>query len=724
MRFPNVAACALTAVSVLDLTHATAQAAQLPPATPSPKPTDVVVPTDAVKTSTPQAPIAAIAQPETLASPMMSSPASAPTAGTTTIAAVPTAAPQATTAQVIIAQSTQSTSTSTTAKPTAQSTTKPTSAPRPSTTSSTLSPDLAVMATNVTFEGVDPEIQDILRRTIATKAGGQTSLNQLQKDVQTILDTGLCRQATVKPIINRDGIDVTFTLQPTILQSLQLTNAKALTPAIANQIFQAQLGKPIQPSALNQGIRDINQWYADHGYNLARVIGLQPNNDGVMQIAVTEGNISDIKIRFIDDMGRSVDDKGKPIQGRTKESFIRKEIKLAPGQPFQESIAKADLDRLVKTGLFLGGRVSLEGDSNNTIVVYNLAERQLRNANFGGGYSSDSGVYGTVSYKDYNFNGVGKQIGANLLVGTRDIQFDGRYSSPYRDTNPNAWGYSINGFRARGLSQVFDDKIKLANGDRIREGHFGGGVTFTHPLDANQEWNGAIGLNYSRTSLRDNSGNLVKQDRQGNPLSWSGTGLDDLYTVSFTATRDQRNSISNPTQGSLLQISTAQSLPIGVGHILSNRLQANYSQYIPINLFGSNPKDPNSQQVLAFNVQGGTTIGDLAPYAAFTMGGVNSVRGYGQGDVGIGRTYLQASAEYRFPIYKIIGGTVFADYGTTLGSQSAVLGNPGIARGLPGSGFGIGAGLRVNSPIGIVRLDWGFNDQGGNQVQFALGQKF
>ncbi|MBD2329850.1 BamA/TamA family outer membrane protein [Alkalinema sp. FACHB-956] len=756
MRFSTVAVCALTALSALDITQQPAQAATPTSASQS-QANDVVVNTEEVPVALPAT--RAIAQPEKLSMPERATlgQINAVAGSTNPRSASPRSAivqsaensdPQ------IVAAKTQSTKTqSTKTQPVAAlpssiapSKTQPTrkttaqnpkpSQPKPSqpnpssasktpspATKPTLAPDLAVMVTEVTISGVDEELQRIARQAISTQPGGQTSGNQLQADIATLLETGLFANAKVNSQVNNNGVAVNFVVEPTIVRSLQLINTKVLPPEIANRIFQDQFGKPVQPAKLNQGVRDLNQWYRQNGYGVATILGLESTREGVLRITAAEGQISDIRIRFVDEFGRTVDDQGKTIQGRTQESFIRREIKLAKGMPFQESAAKADLDRLVKTGLFLGGRVTLEGDPQNTIVVYNLAEQQARRANLGGGYSSDAGLYGSVSYSDFNFNGVGQQIGGSVLVGSKDVQFNGRFSNPYRDSNPNAWGYSINGFRERGLSRVFDDDIKLANGDRVREGRFGGGVAFNRPLDKNQDWQGSIGLNYTRVSLRDQNGNLVKQDSQGNPLSWSGTGLDDLYTVGFTASRDKRNNPTNPTQGSVLSLSTEQSIPIGVGNVLSNRLTANYSQYIPIGIFNRS-QDPTKQEVLAFNVQAGTTIGDLPPYNAFTLGGVNSVRGYGQGEVGTGRSYVQASAEYRFPIYKIVGGTLFADYASDLGSSNAVIGEPGVQRGRPGNGFGVGAGLRVNSPLGILRADWAFTDRGDNRIQFGLGQKF
>ncbi|MEH1937920.1 MAG: hypothetical protein V7L14_30275 [Nostoc sp.] len=41
----------------------------------------------------------------------------------------------------------------------------------------------------------------------------------------------------------------------------------------------------------------------------------------------------------------------------------------------------------------------------------------------------------------------------------------------------------MNGFRRRELSETFDDTIKLANGDKVREGKIGGGISFQRPID-------------------------------------------------------------------------------------------------------------------------------------------------------------------------------------------------------------------------------------------------
>lgn len=579
---------------------------------------------------------------------------------------------------------------------------------------SAASTDLAVTATDVRVTGVSEELQQLVLNSIRTRPGGSTNQSQLDSDVATILNTGYFTDARVTKSVNRDGWNVTFQVQPVVVRSVQVSGNRVLTQDVANTIFQSQLGQPISPTSLRQGFQQVSQWYKDNGYALAQVVEVQPNRNGVVTVNVAEGIIGDINFRFLDK-------EGKPTQGRTKEDFLKRELKLKSGDVFRVDVARQDLQNLYRLGLFDNANVSLNGDARQVDVTYDLLERPVRGVNAGGGYSATSGVFGTISYRDQNFGGVNKQVGLNVQVGSRDLQFDGNFSSPYRESNPDMPGYSVNAFRRGAISSTFDDDFQnnpteAGNYEQPRERQFGGGVSLNKPVG---EWDASLGLNYTRTSIRDRDGNIIATDSLGNPVSFSGTGVDDL--VSFTAgvTKDQRNNPYNPTSGSLLSLSSQQSIPVGNGNILMNRLQANYSQYMPVNLFGT--KD---NQVLAFNVQGGTTIGDLPPYMAYNLGGVNSVRGYGTGDLASGRSYVLASAEYRIPVFNPVGAVLFADFGSDLGSGSTVPGEPGVVRGKSGTGFGYGAGLRVNSPLGIIRADYAFTDKGDNRLQFGIGQRF
>ena len=50
------------------------------------------------------------------------------------------------------------------------------------------------------------------------------------------------------------------------------------------------------------------------------------------------------------------------------------------------------------------------------------------------------------------------------------------------------------------------------------------------------------------------------------------------------------------------------------------------------------------------SLTGGSIVGDIAPYQAFSIGGQGSVRGYGEDAVGSGRSCLVANSELTLPL--------------------------------------------------------------------------
>lgn len=124
---------------------------------------------------------------------------------------------------------------------------------------------------------------------------------------------------------------------------------------------------------------------------------------------------------------------------------------------------------------------------------------------------------------------------------------------------------------------------------------------------------------------------------------------------------------------------------------------------------------------LVVTTKGGMIVGDLPPYEAFSIGGTNSVRGYGEGSVGTGRYYVVGSTELHFPLFSPLEGALFADYGSDIDSGPTVMGDPAGCRGKPGSGYGYGVGVRVDSPVGPLRLEYAWNDKRVGRFHFGIG---
>ncbi|NJM20383.1 MAG: BamA/TamA family outer membrane protein [Richelia sp. SL_2_1] len=614
-------------------------------------------------------------------------------------------------------------------------------------------------------------LQDQVYRVIRTQPGRTTTRSQLQQDINAIFGTGFFSNVQVAPEDTPLGVRVSFVVQPNpVLQRVQIdANPGAKVPSVlpektVNEIFSKQYGQILNLRELQEGIKLLVKQYQDQGYVLANVIGApQVSPEGVVTLQVAEGLVEDIRVQFRNKDGEVTNEDGKPVKGRTQPYIVQRELQLKPGNVFNRNIVQRDLQRVFGLGLFEDVNVSLDPgeDPSKVNVIVNVVERNSGSIAAGAGVSSASGLFGTISYQEQNLNGRNQKLGAELQAGVREFLFDFRYTDPWIAGDPYRTSYTINAFRRRSISLIFDNGERenvaadgtnetidteietlgspradgtFDEGDRPRVVRTGGGVNFTRPLNKNpyekSEWIASAGLQYQRVNITDSDGERrseggIRQDdgtlvtNEGISrvqLSESGTGRDDLLLVKLGASRDKRNNPLQPTQGSFLRLGLDQSVPIGQGNIFLTRLQGNYSYYIPVK-FTNFSKGP---QTLAFNFQAGTILGDLPPYEAFSLGGSNSVRGYDEGGLSSGRSYVEASAEYRFPLFSVLSGALFVDIGSDLGTTT----EPAELLNKNGTGIGYGLGLRVQSPLGPIRIDYGLNDDGDSRINFGIGERF
>ncbi|NJM75627.1 MAG: BamA/TamA family outer membrane protein [Acaryochloridaceae cyanobacterium RU_4_10] len=608
-------------------------------------------------------------------------------------------------------------------------------------------PERQVLVSEVLVQGAEGELADKVYEAISTRPGQSTTRSQLQVDINAIFATGYFSAVRAEPSDTPLGVRVTFVVQANpIFKSVQAAGNQILTQEKLTEIFQPQFGKTLNLRDLQSGIKEVNKYYQDKGYVLGQVVGSpQVDPDGTVTLQVAEGVIENIDVRY-----KSKD--GEPAKGRTRKFIVLREMRTKLGVALNKDKLQQDLRRIFDLGLFEDVQVALEPGEDPRKVVVNLDVQERKTGNFsaGAGFSSSSGLFGTASYTQNNLGGNNQKLNTQIQIGTREYLFDASFTDPWIATDPYRTSYTVNIFNRLTRPLVFDGGSTDINLGRVgtppaagstipgqiyedtgitpRVNRLGGGVTFSRPLSKDPDkipraWTASAGVQYQRISIRDEDFNRSNFDVLGNSLSFSGKGTDDLLTVQLGLSRDLRNDPSNPTKGSVVRFGVDQSIPVGQGSIMMTRLRASYSHFFPVKLL-SFSKGP---QALALNVQGGTVFGDLPPYEAFTLGGGSSVRGYEEGSIGSGRSFLQATAEYRFPLLKFlggIGGVLFVDYGTTLGTQDNVPGAPGLVRGKPGDGLGYGVGVRIKTPIGPVRLDYGWNIDGGSRFQFGFGERF
>ncbi len=207
---------------------------------------------------------------------------------------------------------------------------------------------------------------------------------------------------------------------------------------------------------------------------------------------------------------------------------------------------------------------------------------------------------------------------------------------------------------------------------------------------------------------------------------------NSLVGVRTAVTYNTLNEPRNPTSGDYATIGTEQFVSVGNDSPTFNRARVSYTHFIPVNWLkltkGCNPKPGDKAdcpQAVGVQFKAGTIIGQLPPYESFCLGGSSSVRGWSACDLAVGRSFGEATLEYRFPIWNIVSGEVFVDGGTDFDSQENVPGKPGKLLKKQGSGFSIGTGLIVTTPVGPLRLEAASQDlQGEWRFNLGVGWKF
>ena len=287
-------------------------------------------------------------------------------------------------------------------------------------------------------------------------------------------------------------------------------------------------------------------------------------------------------------------------------------------------------------------------------------------------------------------------------------------------------------------------------GDSIVLERTGGGFSFARPLNGGEPlkkvpWSVLIGANFQKVKPIDYAGDkrpygvASSSFKEGKVpenevvcVAFNCSTENTLISIKSALTYNNLDNARNPTSGDYLNIGTEQFIGVGENSPTFNRSRVSYSRFYPVKWLkfhkGCRPKPGEKSecyQSIGFQAKMGTIIGELPPYEAFCLGGPSSVRGWSSCDLGVARNYGEATAEYRFPIWRLISGALFVDAGSDLGSQSNVPGKPGKILKKPGSGISYGPGAVINTPVGPIRIEAASQDFSGNwRYNIAIGWKF
>jgi outer membrane protein insertion porin family len=642
-----------------------------------------------------------------------------------------------------------------------------------------------VLIAEVAIEGLQdhPERERLELAAYAAMAatpGSQVTRNELQTDLSAIYASGWFSDVRIQPVDGPLGVRlVVVVVANPVLQQVKLDPADLKLPEqVVKDTFAADYGKTLNLNTLQTRMQELQRWYADQGYSLARITGpSRVSPEGVVELLVRQGTVEGVEVQFLNKEGSATNDKGEPIRGKTKPWVVTREVSLRPGQVFNRRELEEDIKRIYGTGLFSDVKVTLKpvpAEPGKVVIVLGIVEQSSGSLSGGLGYSQSQGVFGQIQLQDSNLFGRAWDLGTNISYGQYgglgDITFtdpwikDNKYRTSFRarfffsrevpqlfQNENNSFTYELQNFDGSDFDVVTSRTVNnngtetvTTNFDTVAIQRIGANIQFVRPLNGGNPykkapWNLILSFGGQEVTPMDFSGSKYSYGVVGATTSPDTVPSNQVICLAFNcasenqlvsfrvgATYSTLNDPRNPTKGNFLSLGTEQFISVGENSPTFNRVRGSFTHYIPVEWLkifkGCRPKPGETKdckQALAFQVSAGSLVGsDIPPYEAFCLGGGNSVRGYYDCDLGVGKSFAEATIEYRFPIFSIISGEIFFDAGTTFGSQADIPGNPGGLLGKKGEGYSPGVGLIVTTPVGPLRLeaatqdftsDWRFN---------------
>ena len=605
--------------------------------------------------------------------------------------------------------------------------------------------------------------------SMSIKPGSIVDNQILNQDLNAIYASGLFSGVKITSQDSPYGVTLIVNVVPNpILKKVELEPKNTVIPnSYINNIFQNLYGRTLNLNEFQKKIKILKKRYENEGYSLARISGPDRiSEDGIVTLNIAEGIISDVQLRFPGSDGESFID-GKLRKGKTKDWVIKRELKSQPGSIFNRKILEEDIKRLYATSLFDDVKVRLgpdSSDSGQVIIFLDLSEQRTGSLTGGLGYSNSSGIFATIGLQETNAFGRAWSTNVNLNFGEYSTTYNFSLSDPWIKGDKHRTSFRTNVFRSTDYPQEFKSESNgriYAVSDETTTGtesfstvvleKTGGSFSFARPLNGGDpfkvsKWKVLGGMNFKKIKLLDGNGMEKpfgdKTPRTGNDneiiclgyTATDGSCPDENTLISFIAStsRNNLNNSVNPTSGNKLSFGTEQFFSVGDDSPTFNRMRASYSFFIPtkfINLTkGCKSNKATSEdcpQAIGIQFKAGTILGEMPPYEAFCMGGTSSVRGWGSCDLAVSKSFFEGTAEYRFPVWRMISGALFVDAGSDLGSQKDVPGKPGKLLQKSGSGFSLGGGVGVKTPIGPLRLDVASKDLSGEwRYTLGVGWKF
>ena len=565
---------------------------------------------------------------------------------------------------------------------------------------------------------VNVPVNEVAKK-IPIKVGGYFSRNKIIKGQRELLETGMYREVIPDVYQYPEGLVVVYSvIENPIINGVQITGNTKYTTEELKSLIDIEPGKVLNLNDLRDARDKILKKYNEDGYVLAEIQDIDLTGANDLQIVINEGIVDKVNFTKMVTKQKGQRRKATDTLLKTRDYVVEREIEIKPGEVFNINNYNETVSNLMRTGYFKNVKYETKpapGENQGVDLVLLLEEERTATLQGAVSYGSEIGLLGMVSVKDMNWKGKGQELGVTFEKSDENYtSFSLNFSDPWiKGTDRISWGWSLYKNEYENSDSVlfnetdtYGAKINIGKGltKNLRLGIGTKAEYITEKADASK---------LAKDSVNSNGENLLNK--------WGDKRSYGLFSIYPSITYDTRNSYWNPTSGWYgkyqVEVGYADTIDSGTFANTTLELRKYHRGFFKNNTF-------------AYRAVGGVMTTTTPESQRFWVGGGSTLRGY-DGGYYQGTQKITATIENRTQINDVLGFVLFSDIGRAWdyqGEDPGYLNEKRDARFPDDIGTTVGVGLRVNTPVGPLRFDFGWpvgnSEESGMKFYFNMGQSF
>lgn len=583
--------------------------------------------------------------------------------------------------------------------------------------------DKSIVISSVKFTGNSRVTTSELLDITQLKAGEYFSRSRVEDAQRRLLSTGKFSEVKPDAQVANGKMALSFeVVENPIVKSIVITGNHTIPTSTIMSTLTTKPGSVQNYNNLREDRDKILGLYQAQGHTLVNITDMSTDENGTLHISIVEGIVRRIEVKKM--VTKQKGNRRTPNDDvlKTKDYVIDREIEIQPGKIFNVKEYDATVDNLMRLGIFKNVKYearSIPGDPEGIDLILLIDEDRTAELQGGVAYGSETGLMGTLSLKDSNWRGKNQEFSFTFEKSNKSYTgFALDFYDPWiKNTDRVSWGWG-----AYKTNYGDEDSELFHEIDTV-----GFKVNIGKGLGRNFRLSLGTKVEYIKEKHEDGKFRKGRNDKwyyKDSKNKWHEIdGVDDkywLWSIYPYISYDTRNNYLNPTSGLYGKFQVEGGYAGGYKSGSFGNATLELRTYHK-GLFKNN--------TFAYKVVGGVATSSTKESQKFWVGGGNSLRGY-DGGFFKGSQKLVATIENRTQINDIIGFVVFADAGRAWKQNGR---DPSYTRDNKDFGHNIGTtagvGIRLNTPIGPLRFDFGWPvgnkmDDDGMKFYFNMGQSF